>query len=44
MKLVTTVKNKYQLSITNPRDVLHDGNVLKTKADAQCDKPATKLS
>ena len=37
--------NKDQLSLTNPRDALHHGNVLQTnKVDAQCDKRTTELS
>jgi len=39
--------NKYQLSLTIPRDALHHGkrtcNVLQTKVDAQCDKRATEF-
>jgi len=34
----------YQLSLMNPRDALHHGDVLQTKVDAQCDKFVTELS
>jgi len=37
------MQNKYQLSLTNPRDAL-TAKVLQTKVDAQCDKLATELS
>jgi len=38
------IYNKYQVSLMNPRDTLHYGNVLQTKVDAQSDKLATELS
>jgi len=45
IKQIVPKTNKDQLSLTNPRDMLHHGNVLQTdKVDAQCDKLATKLS
>ena len=42
---VTTRVNKYQLSLTNPRDALVTANVLQTnEVDAQFDRLAIKLS
>jgi len=38
-------KNKDQLSLTNPRDVLHHGErAANNKVDVQCDKLATGLT
>jgi len=42
---VTTRVNKYQLSLTNPRDALVTANVLQTnEVDAQFERLATELS
>jgi len=32
------------VSLTNPRNTLHHGNMLQRKVDAQCDKLAPELS